>query len=586
MRKRWITTASDRPAAEAVRDAAAWGVPLPLARLLRLRGFDSPSAVDRFLRPRLSALDDPLRLPDMPAAVERIERAIVANERLVVFGDYDVDGITATALLTRCLRALGADVHPFLPHRVEDGYGLRPETTRRCISELRPRLIVTVDCGVNAAEAVAAARAEGVEVVVTDHHLPGASPRPDACAIVNPKLASTPEPWRDLAGVGVAFKLCHALLKAGRNRRRAEAHGVDLRRWLDLVALGTIADAVPLTGENRILARHGLDILNRKPSPGLRALLEVATARGEIGSYQIGFVIGPRLNAAGRLDTAEKAFALLDAESIEEARPLAESLDAANRERQKIEARALEEAEQWVAAHFDPQRDFGIVVAGHGWHPGIIGLIASRLALRHRRPVVAISIADNGAARGSSRSIEGFHLVEALDTCADLLDSYGGHAQAAGLTLPADSIDAFRQRFLAYAGQELAGADLRPPLRIDQWIPLADADESLLEAVRQMRPFGQDNPAPVWAARRVQAMRRVPVGAQGRHLRLTLADGGVQREAIGFHLGARPMPECPLDIAFELQYNEFNGRRILQLLLLDFRPSEPDPPQKKQPEPI
>ncbi len=570
--KRWIPPAFTPSDAEAERDAARWRVPRALARLLRARGFDDAEEVDRFLRPRLSALDDPLRLPDMPRAVERIERAIEVKEKIVVFGDYDVDGISAAAILTRCLTALGGYVRTFLPHRVDDGYGLRTDTVRRCISEQRPQLIVTVDCGVNAAEAVALARAQGVDVVVTDHHVPSLSQRPHAC-VVNPKLASTPEPWANLAGVGVAFKLCHALLKSARNRGKESAHRVDLRQWLDIVAIGTIADAVPLTGENRILARHGLDRLNRAPSPGLRALLDIASVRGEIGSHHIGYIIGPRLNAAGRLDTAEKAFQLLLSDSPDTARPLAEALDAANRERQRIEADTLEEAKAWVDEHFDPDRDFAIVVAGRNWHPGVIGLIASRLALRHQRPVAALTIADNGVARGSCRAIEGFHLVEALQTCADMLDHFGGHAQAAGLALRADRIGAFRDRFLAYARDRLTGTDLRPSLRIDQWIPLADADEPLMDALQDMRPFGQANPTPVWAARGIHVLRRTAVGADGRHLRMTLADGGTQREAIAFHSDANALTEGPLDIAFELHYNDFNGRRTLQLHLLDFRPS-------------
>lgn len=571
--KRWVYPLPS-PGADAAADAAAWGVPVALARWLRARGIADADAADRFLRPRLSRLDDPFRLPDMPAAVERIARAIAARERIAVFGDYDVDGISATALTLTTLRALEAEAVPFLPHRMEDGYGLRVESVRRCIEETGARLIVTVDCGINSAEAVADARAAGVDVVVTDHHVPDAAAQPEACAVVNPKRAPEGEPWRDLAGVGVAFKLCHALLKEGRGRSRPEAHRFDLRARLDLVALGTLADAVPLVGENRILARHGMDRLSRAPSPGLRALLEAASARGEIGSYHVGYVIGPRLNAAGRLGTARKAFDLLMADDPGVARAIAIELDAANRERQNIEAQTLAEAEAWIERHFDPDRDFAIVVSGRDWHPGVIGIVASRLVARYRRPTVVITESADGRARGSSRGIEGFHLVEALAACGAGLDSFGGHAMAAGLTLAADRVPLLRERLSAYARERLAGADLRPEQRIDQWIALAEADERLCEAQRDLRPFGADNPAPVWGARGVRVLRSDTVGLEGRHRRFTFSDGGAQRDAIGFNLGARPVPDGPLDIAFELQMDDYNGRRAVQLNLRDFRAAE------------
>ncbi len=570
--KRWILPPEIAPA-DAARDAAAWGVPAPLARLLRSRGFSDQESVDRFLHPRLSRLDDPLRLPGMADAVDRIRRAIVAGERITVFGDYDVDGLTASALTLRTLRALGADARVFLPHRIEDGYGLRTDTVRRCIAETAPALIVTVDCGINSNEAVAAASAAGVDTVVTDHHLPDVNRRPAACAVVNPKLAPEGEPWRDLAGVGVAFKLCHALLKKDNGRGIAAERGFDLAAQLDLVALGTMGDAVPLRGENRILARHGLDRLNRSPAPGLAALLKAANYSGEIGDYQVGFILGPRLNAAGRLGGAGRALELLMAEREEDAAPAAAELDAANRERQAIEAATLAQAEAWLEEHFDPARDFGIVVSGRDWHPGVIGIAASRLVARHRRPTIVVTESADGAARGSSRSVEGFHLVEALSQCADLLDSYGGHAMAAGLTLPAANVPALRERFGAAARAKLAGADLRAELRVDQWMGLAEAGEELVEAIRDLRPFGEDNPAPIWAARGVRMVRCSKVGEGERHLRCTLADGGAQRDAIGFNLGKRDIPEGPLDMAFEIKLDEYNGRRSVQLHLRDLRPS-------------
>lgn len=571
--KRWIEPPPPDPDADEC--ARVWGVPSPVARLLRARGISTAEAADRFLRPRLSALDDPFRLPDMAAAVERIARAVAAGDRIAIFGDYDVDGICATALTLRTLQTLGADAVPFLPHRMEDGYGLRADTLRRCIAETGARLIVTVDCGINAKEAVADARAAGVDVVVTDHHIPDPAAHPAACAVVNPKRAPAGEPWRELAGVGVAFKLCHALLKDARARGVAAAHRFDLRERLDLVALGTIADAVPLLDENRIVARHGLERINREPSPGIRALCEVAGARGELDGYHVAFVIGPRLNAAGRLGTAQKAFDLLLTESRDAAMPIAQELNDANRQRQNIEAAALKEAEAWLQRHFDPRRDFVIVVSGRDWHPGVIGIVAARLVSRYRRPAVVITESDDGRARGSSRGLEGFHMVEALGACADLLESYGGHAMAAGLTLPARHIPELRKRLGGYARERLAGTDLRAELRIDGWISLAEADEALLAAQRQLRPFGVENPAPVWGARRVRVVSTVAVGANLQHRQFQFADGGAQRSAIGFGMGPCPPFDGLVDVAFELQANDYQGRREVQLLVRDIRPAAP-----------
>lgn len=543
-------------------------IPLPAARLLCVRGLDTDEAIDRYLNPRLSDLGDPFALPAMAGAVERIWAALGAQERIVVFGDYDVDGITSTALLVQVLRALGGDVEPFLPHRMEEGYGLSPEALARCCEELQPSLIVTVDCGTGSVKAVREAAAAGIDVVVTDHHTPGPEVA-DAVAVVNPKLG-TREDLHVLAGVGVAFKLCHGLLKHGRAAGRAIAE-LDLRRYLDLVALGTITDIVPLTGENRILARHGLAQMNRTECAGLAALARVAGIDTKIDAYEVGFRLGPRLNAAGRLGDALLSLELLLSNEPDRIMELAHHLDAANRERQEIEARILKLATDELDAQFDGRRHFGLVVAREGFHTGVVGIVASRLAQRYNRPAVVIGLDDEGG-RGSCRSIEGFDMVAALQQCAPLLRKFGGHTMAAGLEIGKGEVAAFAERFNEVAAAALAGADLRPVQKVDAWMELGEADEQMMKALEQMRPFGFGNSTPVWAARGLSLVGPPRVVGQG-HLKMVLASGGVQREAIGWGLGTRKIPDGPLDVAFQLRRESYQGRERLVLNVQDFRPT-------------
>jgi single-stranded-DNA-specific exonuclease len=565
--KVWQTVASDDRAAVALAQEAR--IPLAVARLLHARGYRDAEAADRFLNPRLSAIGDPFDLPGMEAAVARIWRAIDALERIAVFGDYDVDGITSAALLTQVLRALGADAVPFLPHRLEEGYGLSPEALERCLESCRPRLLVTVDCGTGSVAAVEEASRRGVDVIVTDHHEPGEQLAP-ACALVNPKLGAD-ERLHALAGVGVTFKLCHALAKHGRAAGRPLA-GLDLKPHLDLVALGTIADIVPLVGENRILARHGLVQMNQTQRPGLEALIDVAGIQDEIDAYEVGFRLGPRLNAAGRLGDAQRALELLMGDDATRVRELAEELDRSNRERQEIEARTLKEALTELEARFDPARDFGLVVGRAGWHPGVVGIVASRLLQRFHRPVAVVAVSDDGG-RGSCRSIEGFDMVAGLRACADDLAKYGGHAMAAGLELKPGRLTAFAESFNEAASQLLAGRDLRPTQRIDAWLALDEVDDALADAMDRLRPFGVGNTTPVWAARAVRVVGPPRVVGQG-HLKLLLAGGGRQVEAMGWGMAERPLPEGPLDVAFQLKRDRFRGQERLVLHLQDFRAAE------------
>ena len=566
--KVWKTVESDHALVQTLSERT--GLPLPLVSLLVSRGFTASETVDRFLNPRLSDLVDPSRLPDMEKAVDRIWKAIEQNESIVVFGDYDVDGISSTALLVQVLTRLGAHITPFLPHRIEDGYGLSVEPLKRCMESWSPKLLITVDCGTGSVEAVEWARSVGLDVVVTDHHEASGAVAP-AQALVNPKLG-TEERIKALAGVGVAFKLCHALVKKGRESGVEAATNTDLRDYLDLVGIGTIADIVPLQDENRIYARYGLARLNKTESIGLKSLIEVAGIKGEIEAYHVGFILGPRLNAAGRIGDAQAALELLLTDRSERARVLAMQLDRANRERQDIEARIVREATTQIDAFFEPDRHFSLVVASEQWHAGVVGIVASRLSARYRRPAIVIALDESGIGRGSCRSIEGFDLVHHLGACSDLLMRYGGHAMAAGLELKAETIETFREKFNEVAAGVLAGADLRPVQTVDAWLNLGEADSSMLDALDRMRPFGFGNPTPVFAARGLHIVGQPRIVGNG-HLKMALAEGGVQREAIGFNMGEREIPEGPIDAAFQLQRNTYLGRQTIQLNLQDFRPS-------------
>lgn len=567
----WRIRTMDEPNSRAI--AERFHVSDAFARFLAARGFFASDALADFLRPRLSRLSPPEELPNMSAAADAVWAAARTGRRIAVYGDYDVDGISATAIMVRTLRALGAPVEPFLPHRMEDGYGLTPDTLGRCIEAHRPDLIVSVDCGSQSADAIRYASDRGVGVVVTDHHEITGEIAP-AIAVVNPKLDPAARPWSALAGAGVAFKLAHAVLKRGRADGCAAAGRFDLRRLLDLAALGTVADCVPLTGENRILVRHGLKDMHRTDSPGLRALMDVAGLGDEIDAWHVGFMLAPRLNAAGRMGTAAEALDLLLADDAGRARELARSLDDANRKRQSVERSIVESAEEQILKDFSPERDFGLVIAGIAWHPGVIGIVASRLVRRFHRPVAVIALGDgDGAAlaRGSCRGIEGVDLAACLHECAPVLTRYGGHAMAAGLDIEPGRVGEFRDRFNAGIARQTGGS-LPPPLfSVDAWVQLGEADERLLDAQNLARPFGQDHPAPVWAVRGASITGWSVL--KGGHVRLSIEQNGVHRPAIAFGWGDRPAPAGPVDAAFELRNNTWNGRTSLQLQIKDIRPA-------------
>ncbi|NLB65614.1 MAG: single-stranded-DNA-specific exonuclease RecJ [Lentisphaerae bacterium] len=572
--KRWVTAPADADLVEEL--AAKHRFSRPMARTLAARSGLDAGAIDKFLHPRLDDLTDPFALPGMQATVDLILTHIEQGSHILVYGDYDVDGVTATALMIQVLSRLGALVMPFLPHRIEDGYGLGVDTLHRSIELHHPRLIITVDCGTSSIEAVREAARLGIEVIVTDHHEPASEGIAEAQAIVNPKLGGYPEAVRMLAGVGVAFKVCCGLIAEAQKRGMEAALDLDPNDFMDLVAVGTVADIVPLLQENRILVYHGLALLNRTQSVGLRALIRNARITGTVDTYHIGFIIGPRINAAGRLGNAEVALELMLTEPEQEERAmfLAQQLDDASRRRQEIEDKIVQEACGDLDAHFDENRDFGLVVAHRDWHAGVIGIVASRIANRYNRPVVVIGMDDDGVGRGSCRSVPGFDLLQHLEQCSPMLRRYGGHAMAAGLEVDHARIDEFRERFNEVCAVTLSQADRRQKLQIDAWIAPEDIGDPLYHDQNRLHPFGHSNPRPIWGIRNVTPL--FPARLSGdKHLKIIFELGGIRREAIGFGMGDRQVPEGPLDIAFNLILNRYRDREYLQLHLQDFRPAQP-----------
>ncbi|MDF7806800.1 single-stranded-DNA-specific exonuclease RecJ [Pontiellaceae bacterium B12219] len=391
------------------------GLPTPIARILVQRGFRTAAEAEAFMNPRLADLSDPYLLPDMEKAVSRLWKAIDAQETITVFGDYDVDGVTSASLLTRIFRALGAQVKPFIPDRLDEGYGLSADALQRCLGEHGSSVVVSVDCGVNSVESVQAAQAQGVDVIVTDHHEPETQTAP-AFALINPKLGTVPS-LEILSGVGVAFKLAHGMVKLGRELKQPSAAVLDLRDYLDIVALGTVADIVPLMDENRILVRYGLQQLDETKWVGLEELKRIASVKGEANTYHLGFQLGPRINAAGRIGEPMQALELLTTVSRSAAQRIANLLNETNAERRRIEREMADEAFSEIDAYFDPKQHFGLVVAKEGWHPGVVGIVASRVSRHYNRPAIIMGIEADGSARGSCRSIEEYNMLDGLQAC-------------------------------------------------------------------------------------------------------------------------------------------------------------------------
>jgi len=554
--------------------AALPGLEPLLCQILYARGLTDPQAAQAFLS---GAPDhpNPFDLPQMGILVERLRRAIRDQEEVAVYGDYDVDGVTALAILVETLRALGARVRPYIPHRMTEEYGLN----RQALLALRRegvRVVVTVDCGIRSVDEVAYGRSLGLDILVTDHHTVPEQ-LPQALATVNPKLAGSRYPFADLAGVGVAYRIAQALLRvARRTARRGASVALEEESFLDLVALGTVADLVPLTGENRALVREGLVRLNATKRPGLLALCEVAgLTPGRIESEDIAFVLAPRLNAAGRLDTALRALELLTTDDAARARELAQELQGINAERQRLTQELGERARQsWQAS---PEAASGatpplLFVAGPGYHKGIVGLVASRLTEEFYRPAVVIEV-EGEHCRGSARSIPELHITEALAECRDLLVRFGGHAMAAGFALEARNLDAFHERLLQVAGRRLQGLELAPRIDVDAVCSLADASWPNMRALEALRPFGQGHPPPMLVSRGVQ-VRNAHVVGQG-HLKLTVSDGRAVWDAIAFRRAEAATQLTPrVDLAYNLAVRYWQGEPRLQLVVADLRPAD------------
>ncbi|HWD93669.1 MAG TPA: single-stranded-DNA-specific exonuclease RecJ [Verrucomicrobiae bacterium] len=554
-----------------------------LAQCLVNRGFSELEHISNFLQPRLKNLADPFLLPNMAAAVDRLFQARERAEPLVIFGDYDVDGVTSTTLLLEVFHRLGWQAHFYLPHRMDEGYGLSQDGVENCLKKFPVTLLLAVDCGSTAVESIAWLRERGVDVMVLDHHQVS-EPPPAAVALVNPQLSkiirdhnkngdrqNAGPAFTEICSAGLAFKLAHALVKRGREMNVTGFADFDLRPLLDLVALGTIADIVPLTGENRLLVSAGLERLNTTQRPGLVALKKVAQCPEVLGTYEIGFQLAPRLNASGRLETAEGSLRLLLARDEAEAMPIAQALDARNRERQKIERGMVEEVIGAVRARFNPETDFVIVEGQLLWHIGVVGIVASRVLQEFYRPTIIIG-GEGTEWRGSGRSIAGFDLAAALRECTDLLVRHGGHAMAAGLSIASSNLDAFRARLNDHARRTLKPEDLQAPLRLDGEVGLDEITLERLAELERLRPTGQGNPAVQFCARKLSHQRPLQrIGADKKHVKMWVTDGTSTHEAVWWGAGNGSLPVGRFDLAFAPQINQFNGKRAVQLKVLDWR---------------
>ncbi|HMF46097.1 MAG TPA: single-stranded-DNA-specific exonuclease RecJ [Candidatus Udaeobacter sp.] len=536
-----------------------------IARLLFRKGFQSADDVQSFLRPRLSSLTDPFLLPQMRTAVARILAALDSREGIVLFGDYDVDGVTSLALLAEMLRAYGATPELFLPLRMEEGYGLSHESVERCLEQHRPQLLIAIDCGTASTGEIAELKNRGADVIVLDHHEPK-SQLPNCVAIVNPKTDST-SPFHYLCSVGIVFKLCHALLKS------RPLPQFDLKSKLDLVALGTVADIVPLVEENRLLVQRGAIEIGPTSRVGLKKLMQVAGVRPPILPEDIGYRLGPRLNAAGRLSTAQKSLRLLLTNDDDEAAALAIELDQQNRARQDVEKEILAAAIVTIEKQFDAARDAAIVAGARGWHPGVLGIVASRIVRKYHRPTIVIGFDENGVGKGSGRSIEGLNLVNALTQCAPTLEKFGGHEMAAGVALYEKNFPKFAEAFRSTARELLSEGALQRSLRLDHELPFTNIDVEFLRCHELLQPFGNGNPQPLFFARAVEPVGE-PRVSNGKHLVFRLRQGDRHRRAVYFDGATNEIPAPPWDVAFRIGADEYGGETLVGMRIEGLRAAE------------
>jgi len=558
--KRWLIP----PIITLEAETALRAFPPALRQILYNRGYATDAEARAFLKAEPDFDTDPFQMTEMEAAVERISLALEQDEPIAIYGDYDVDGVTSTALLVDVLTALGSNARGYIPNRFDEGYGLNNEA----LSQLKDegvKLVITVDCGIRSPDEALHARMIGLDLIITDHHHPSEGPLPPAIAVINPKQPGDVYPDKDLAGVGIAYKLAEALLQ------RHKTVDFRLESLLDLVALGTVADLAPLVGENRFLVRRGLRQMRETQRQGLYSLAGVSELNiSKVNATDIGFRLGPRLNAAGRLDEALAAYELLTTTDVFKAGQMAQQLDVQNKERQRITREMQAQAEEIALA--DETDAFLLFAAHESFNAGVVGLAASRLTDTYYRPSVVAHI-DTDTTRASCRSIPEFHITDALDQCADILVRHGGHAAAAGFTVENDKLDELVSRLKAIAKKQLAGQDLRPTLTADAEIPLTEVRPELLNALKYLEPTGYGNPDAIFVSRAVKVRHARTVGADSKHLKMILEDeAGASHDAIGFRLG-HLQPELPeyVDIMFTYEINEYNGRINYQLNLKDVK---------------
>lgn len=540
----------------------------PLAIQLAIqRGFDDKEALEKFLHPRLQDLSDPFEMPGMQAAVDRLSQAIDNQQEVVIYGDYDVDGVSSSALLNLLLIAYGLKPRTFLPQRLSEGYGLSLGGIKKAIAEEKPSLLIAADCGTNSRDEADWLREQNIDLLVLDHHEPATEGVANCISIVNPKLGND---YHYLCTAGVVFKVAHALLKA-----RPLGDAFDLREHLDLVALGTVADIVPLIDENRILVRRGLQQVDRTSNTGLQALKSISGLGTPCDAVDVGFKIGPRLNAAGRVNTAQDALDLLLSTDRDECKNLAEKLNRLNRERQTLEQKAREQAEQQIEDLPATEKEFALVLAGDDWHPGVVGIVASRLMRKHHLPTFIIAYDEAGIGKGSGRSVEGISLVKAIDHCRDLLEAGGGHDQAAGLSVRRENLPAFRKKLNAYVEQQ--GKDnselLIPKINLDIEARLEEINLDLLDSYELLRPFGKGNPQPVLLTRGVQ-LKAEPRILKDKHLKFLFVQDGCSHDAIYFNAAELELPRTPWDIAYTIDRNDYRGRVSVSMIIQAIRAAE------------
>jgi single-stranded-DNA-specific exonuclease len=566
----WAPLACDETAID--RLASELRVSPITARLLSIRGLGDLEVANRFLHPALEHLHDPFLLADMGVAVDRVLGAIARKERIAIHGDYDVDGVTSTVILRRALELLGADVTHFLPERLRDGYGLQPAALERLHAD-GVQLVISVDCGIRGVEAALRARELGMDLIITDHHEPDTA-LPQALAVINPKRHDCSYPDKNLAGVGVALKLVQAL--CARSGKLSW-----LPAFVKVAAIGTLADVVPLVGENRVIAKLGLGMLSKGPHKvGLRSLLDVCGLTGkDIDSYHIGFVLAPRVNAAGRMSTPDIAARLLlaaDEGMAAEARELAEQLNNENIRRQQEEAEIVAQAKKLVETDLEIGSRTVIVVGGEGWHRGVIGIVASKLVDAFHRPAIVLSI-DGDVAHGSCRSIPSFNMLGALESCGELMIKFGGHKQAAGLTIETGRIRELRARVNDHADGRLEPDDLRPRLWIDGALGFKSINEQIAAELLALAPFGAGNPNPVFRTSRVEIVDG-PRRIKERHLKMAFRQDGRVMRGIAWRASERETfvteHRAAIDLAFSLEQDTWNGERYLQLSIADFKAPE------------